>query len=88
LAATLLEHMIRDEGDYARHVDYIHFNPVKHGHVTRAADWPFSSIHRYIVAGMLTRDWGVGADGRTDSLVNVDGVGVGFAALTPTYAEN
>ena len=54
------EHMIRDERDYARHVDYIHFNPVKHGYVQRAADWPYSSIHRYITAGILTRDWGVG----------------------------
>ena len=40
------EHLIRDERDYARHVDYIHFNPVKHGYVQRAADWPYSSIHR------------------------------------------
>ncbi len=54
------EHMIRDERDYARHVDYIHFNPVKHGYVPCAAEWPYSSIHRYIAAGMLTRDWSVG----------------------------
>ena len=54
------EHMIRDEHDYARHVDYIHFNPVKHGYAQRAADWPYSSIHRYIAAGVLTRDWGAG----------------------------
>jgi putative transposase len=61
------EHMIRDEHDYARHVDYIHFNPVRHGYSSRAADWPYSSIHRYIAAGTLTRDWGVGEveeDGR------------------------
>ena len=54
------EHLIRDEGDLARHVDYIHFNPVKHGHVQRAADWPYSSIHRHIEAGMIGRDWGGG----------------------------
>ncbi|HJW82273.1 MAG TPA: transposase [Acidiferrobacterales bacterium] len=54
------EHMIRDERDYARHVDYIHYNPVKHGYTSRATDWPYSSIHRYIVAGTLTRDWGAG----------------------------
>jgi putative transposase len=54
------EHMIRDERDYARHVDYIHYNPVKHGYAQRAADWPYSSIHRYIAAGMLIRDWGAG----------------------------
>ena len=52
------EHTIRDQQDYARHADYIHYNPVKHGHVTRAADWPHSSIHRYIAAGMIERDWG------------------------------
>ena len=38
------EHVIRDEGDYERHVDYLHYNPVKHGHVTRVADWPYSSF--------------------------------------------
>ncbi len=54
------EHTIRDELDYARHVDYIHFNPVKHGYARSAADWPYSSIHRYVAAGRLTRDWGVG----------------------------
>lgn len=52
------EHWIRDESDYARHVDYIHFNPVKHGYVDRAVDWEYSSIHRYIAAGMVTKDWG------------------------------
>ena len=54
------EHMIRDQHDYARHVDYIHFNPVKHGYAQRAADWPYSSIHRYIASGVLTQDWGAG----------------------------
>ncbi|WP_299205310.1 transposase [uncultured Amphritea sp.] len=52
------EHLIRDENDYARHVDYIHFNPVKHGYVKRALDWPFSSIHTFIGHGVLNRDWG------------------------------
>jgi putative transposase len=41
-----------------RHVDYIHFNPVKHGHVTRVADWPHSSFHRYVERGLLASDWG------------------------------
>ena len=54
------EHVIGDERDYARHVDYIHFNPVKHGYVQRAADWMYSSVHCYITAGALTRDWGAG----------------------------
>jgi putative transposase len=52
------EHAIRDEADLERHVDYIHFNPVKHGHVTRVADWPRSSFHRYVERGQLPADWG------------------------------
>jgi putative transposase len=57
------EHQIRDELDLARHVDYIHFNPVKHGYVSRAADWQYSSIHRAIKRGEIPEDWGgSGAD--------------------------
>jgi putative transposase len=52
------EHAIRDSADLDRHVDYIHFNPVKHGHVTRVADWPHSSFHRYVERGLLAGDWG------------------------------
>lgn len=55
------EHQIRDEDDFARHVDYIHFNPVKHGWVLRARDWPYSSLHRYVRQGMLAPDWGISA---------------------------
>ncbi|MGH8162219.1 MAG: REP-associated tyrosine transposase [Gammaproteobacteria bacterium] len=51
------EHLIRDETDLGRHVDYVHINPVKHGHVARASKWPYSSIHRYIRRGWLTADW-------------------------------
>ena len=55
------EHQIRDEVDLARHIDYIHFNPVKHGWVLRARDWPYSSLHRYIRQGKLPPDWGISA---------------------------
>ena len=48
----------RDEADFGRHIDYIHFNPVKHGHVTRVADWPHSSFHRYVERDELPADWG------------------------------
>jgi putative transposase len=51
------EHTIRDEEDFARHVDYIHFNPVKHGHVARVCDWPYSSFHQYVRKGLLPEDW-------------------------------
>jgi REP-associated tyrosine transposase len=52
------EHVIRDEADLERHIDYIHFNPVKHGHVSRVCDWPYSSFHHYVARGMLPLDWG------------------------------
>ena len=55
------EHQIRDEDDFARHVDYIHFNPVKHGWVLRARDWPYSSLHRYVRQGILPANWGIDA---------------------------
>ena len=51
------EHTIKDEIDYARHVDYIHFNPVKHRHVSRAGDWPHSSFHRFVKARAFSNDW-------------------------------
>ena len=50
------EHLIRNDADFSRHVDYIHMNPVKHGLVTRVADWPHSSFHRYVKAGILPID--------------------------------
>lgn len=56
------EHLIRDDADFERHVDYIHYNPVKHGHVSQASEWPYSSIHRYIKAGVIANDWGGGID--------------------------
>ena len=55
------EHLIRDDADYENHIDYIHYNPVKHGYVKRACDWQHSSIHRYIKAGVLNAHWGCGA---------------------------
>lgn len=63
------EHRIRDERDFENHVNYIHFNPVKHGYVSRPVDWPHSSIHRYIRQGMLTPDWGA------SPIVMPDGIG-------------
>jgi putative transposase len=56
------EHKIHDEADLARHVDYIHFNPVKHGWVSNTVDWPHSTIHAYIERGLVTPDWGGGSD--------------------------
>jgi putative transposase len=51
------EHLIRGERDFAAHMDYLHFNPVKHGYVSRVADWPYSTFHRLAVAGTYPVDW-------------------------------
>lgn len=51
------EHTVRDEGDFQAHVDYIHYNPVKHGLVTRVGDWPYSSFHRFVRLGWLNSNW-------------------------------
>ena len=42
-----------------QHVDYIHFNPVKHGYVQKAIEWPWSTFHRYLSSGIYDPDWGV-----------------------------
>ncbi len=52
------EHTVHDETDLARHVDTIHFNPVKHGWVEQVKDWPWSSFHRYVRRGWVEADWG------------------------------
>ena len=52
------EHTLRNETDYARHADYIHFNPVKHGHAASVRDWPYSSFHRMVKLGAYPLDWG------------------------------
>ena len=51
------EHRIRDESDFCSHVNYIHFNPVKHGLVKEVIDWPHSSFHRYVREGLLPKNW-------------------------------
>ena len=51
------EHTIRDELDYQRHGDDIHFNPVKHGHVAQAGEWPYSSFGRFVARGIYPADW-------------------------------
>jgi putative transposase len=53
------EHTIRDENDYAAHMDYIHFNPVKHGLAARAADWPFSTFAQCMKLGIYPADWAI-----------------------------
>ena len=62
------EHQIRDETDFARHADYIHYNPVKHGLAKSPLDWPYSSFRRHLEAGIYPADWGQIA-------VDLDGIG-------------
>jgi putative transposase len=52
------EHVLRNEIDYIRHVDYIHYNTVKHGWVTRAMDWQYSSFHQFVKRGVYSAEWG------------------------------
>jgi putative transposase len=56
------EHTIRDDRDYAVHMDYIHLNPVKRGLVEKPADWPFSTFRRSVITGLYEADW-LGAGG-------------------------
>ena len=57
------EHQIRDNADFAAHADYIHWNPVKHGLVDCAGDWPYSTFHRLLAQDIYPADWAyVGKD--------------------------
>ena len=60
------EHLIRDEKDFERHCDYIHYNPVKHGYVTAPRDWPFSTFRRFVKRGVYAEDWGARGEVKID----------------------
>jgi putative transposase len=68
------EHVIRDERDYENHANYIHYNPVKHGWVTRCRDWPHSTFQRFVARGVYPMDWG-------DEVMEFDG---DFGEFSPT----
>jgi putative transposase len=57
------EHLLRDEEDWRRHMDYIHYNPVKHGYVVSPEDWPHSSFRQALKDGLYAPDWGSGEPG-------------------------
>jgi len=63
------DHLIRDEADFLAHIDYIHWNPVKHGLVSNVTDWKYSSFHRFVMRGLYPPNWG----GQGISLSNVAG---------------
>ena len=52
------EHTIKNEADWQRHIDYIHYNPVKHGLVSKVKDWPYSSFRKFVMKGYYSEDWG------------------------------
>ena len=56
------EHSIRDQNDLDNHINYIHYNPVKHGLVKNVSDWEYSSFHQYVRNGLLPNDWGADID--------------------------
>ena len=49
--------MIRNDKDFERHVDYIHYNPVKHGYVSKPNEWQYSSIHQFIEKRIIEANW-------------------------------
>ena len=52
------EHLIRDQDDFNRHIDYIHYNPVKHKLARSAVDWPYSSFKQFMMQGIYEKNWG------------------------------
>ena len=62
------EHLLRDDEDYTRHVEYIHYNPVKHGYVASPMEWEYSSFRAYVKECLYLEDWG-------SSAMEFDGVG-------------
>ena len=52
------EHCLRDESDFHKHLDYIHYNPVKHGLVATPGEWPYSSFKRFVNFGLYPCNWG------------------------------
>jgi putative transposase len=67
------EHTVRDSDEFARHIDYVHFNPVKHGLVAQVIDWPHSSFSRAVARGQYPADWGR-ADGGAGGFGEVEDV--------------
>ncbi len=62
------EHTLFEQVDFEEHLDYIHYNPIKHGFVTQAIDWPYSSFSRFVKEGMYEPDWVGGESWRIQKL--------------------
>ena len=69
------EHQIRDDRDFKNHLDYIHYNPLKHGWVEHPRDWPHSTFHSYVRDGIYSPEWGASGDVvecRLDGILPID----------------
>lgn len=70
MMALVLRRSINSRPDPRSLLDYLHFNPVKHGHVQRVADWPYSTFHRLVAQDVYAADWSGSA--AADGLVGLD----------------
>jgi len=68
-----------------RHMDYIHFNPVKHGHVAQVKDWPYSSFHWMMKLGIYPPDWGAMSPATKQIMANGRRGGLSEAKPTKFY---
>jgi putative transposase len=59
--------LIIDQNDFNQHVDYIHWNPVKHGRVQRVIAWPHSSFHQFVAKGIYPTTWGYSGEFNIDA---------------------
>jgi putative transposase len=75
------EHLIRDKDDYNNHLDYICYNPVKHGYVACPHLWPFTSFHRHVGERLYIQDWCCSCDGRRPAIPNFDHLPTGEMEL-------
>ena len=60
------EHFFDSEDDLESHINYIHFNPVKHEYVSRPVDWPWYSFERFVKMGIYAPGWEGGGAGRLE----------------------
>jgi putative transposase len=69
--ARFMEHAIRDADDFTHHLDYLHYNPIKHGLVRCPTEWPYSSFHRYVRLGDYPADWACSQGGEVPAFGTV-----------------
>ena len=68
------EHTIRDQDDFNKHLDYIHYNPVKHGLVKCPHEWEWSSFHRWVRNDGYPKDWQCVCNGPATEKPDFDGL--------------